>query len=180
MHPHIDVVSRRDGSPFMNLLMIAPLCDSRGQIRYFIGAQVDVSGLVKDCMELESLQRVVVNHRSEHGEMGDGARSITSPRKDEFQELSEMLNVAELDTVRKHGGHMHKERQYEDDDSASIAGLHKPRLLLKEMSPVLEKSYTLNSRGGGKLSGVYQHVSYEKEYALVYGTARLILYESTS
>ena len=159
MHPHIYGISRRDGSPFMNLLMIAPLCDSRGQIRYFIGAQVDVSGLVKDCMELESLQRLAADHRSEQGETGDGVTCISPPRKDEFQELSEMLNVAELDTVRKHGGNMHRERQYEDDDSASIAGLHKPRLLLKETSPVLENSYTLNSRGGGKLSGVYQHVS---------------------
>lgn len=151
----------------MNLLMIAPLCDSRGQIRYFIGAQVDVSGLVKDCTELESLRRVAANHRSEEGEMDDGTLPVPPPRKDEFQELSEMLNVAELDTVREHGGHMHRERQYEDDDSASIAGLHKPRLLLKEMSPVLETSYTLNNRGGGKLSGVYQHVSQKKGHAQV-------------
>ena len=43
----------------MNLLMTAPLCDSRGKIRYFIGAQVDVSGLVKECTELESLQRLL-------------------------------------------------------------------------------------------------------------------------
>lgn len=143
----------------MNLLMIAPLCDSRGQIRYFIGAQVDVSGLVKDCTELESLQRVAASHRSDPGDTGNSPRSAPAPKKDEFQELSEMLNVAELDTVRKYGGHMHQERQYGDEDTASIAGLHKPRLLLKEMSPVLEPSYSLNSRGEGKLNGVYQHVS---------------------
>jgi len=51
--------SRRDGSPFMNLLMCAPLCDSRGTIRYFIGAQVDVSGLVKECSDMESFRRLV-------------------------------------------------------------------------------------------------------------------------
>ncbi len=44
----------------MNLLMMAPLSDSRGVIRYFIGAQVDVSGLVKECSDLESLQRLVI------------------------------------------------------------------------------------------------------------------------
>jgi hypothetical protein len=44
----------------MNLLMMAPLRDSRGTIRYFIGAQVDVSGLAKECSDLESLKRLVV------------------------------------------------------------------------------------------------------------------------
>lgn len=50
---------RRDGLPFMNLLMCTPLFDSKGQVRYHLGAQVDVSGLVKDCSGLESLRRLV-------------------------------------------------------------------------------------------------------------------------
>lgn len=50
---------RRDGSPFMNLLMCAPLMDSKGKVRYFLGAQVDVSGLAKGCSGLESLRRLV-------------------------------------------------------------------------------------------------------------------------
>jgi hypothetical protein len=49
----------------MNLLMIAPLRDSRGTIRYFIGAQVDASGLVKESYDLESLKRQIV--KEEHG-----------------------------------------------------------------------------------------------------------------
>ena len=51
--------SRRDGSPFLNLLMMAPLMDSKGKVRYFIGAQVDVSGLLKECSELEAMQRLL-------------------------------------------------------------------------------------------------------------------------
>lgn len=50
---------RRDGQPFMNLLMVAPLYDSRGVVRYHIGAQVDVSGLVRDCAGLESLEQLM-------------------------------------------------------------------------------------------------------------------------
>ena len=48
---------RRDGSPFMNLLMTAPLLDSKGTTRYFIGAQVDVSGLCKEGTDLPGLQQ---------------------------------------------------------------------------------------------------------------------------
>jgi hypothetical protein len=50
--------SRRDGSPFMNLLQCAPLCDSQGKIRYFIGAQIDVSGLAMEGAQMESLQNL--------------------------------------------------------------------------------------------------------------------------
>ncbi|KAG7149241.1 Phototropin like protein [Verticillium longisporum] len=50
---------RRDGSPFMNLLMMAPLYDSRGTIRYFIGAQVDVSGLVKESSGLDAMKKLM-------------------------------------------------------------------------------------------------------------------------
>ena len=34
---------RRDGSPFRNALMIAPLFDNDGRLLYFIGSQMDVS-----------------------------------------------------------------------------------------------------------------------------------------
>jgi hypothetical protein len=40
----------------MNLLMCAPLNDDKGTVRYFIGAQVDVSGLVVDGRGIESFR----------------------------------------------------------------------------------------------------------------------------
>lgn len=66
--------------------MMAPLCDSRGTIRYFIGTQVGVSGLVKECYDLESLKRLAVSTDQENGGLdqspkgkGDG-----QTRKDQF------------------------------------------------------------------------------------------------
>lgn len=96
--PLLTLLSRRDGSPFMNLLMTAPLCDSRGTIRYFIGAQVDVSGLVKECSDMESLSRLIAT--SDEANV-DTNTDFGKPAKDEFQELSEMLNLQELETVRR-------------------------------------------------------------------------------
>ncbi|SLM34442.1 white collar [Lasallia pustulata] len=154
-HSEVFLNYRRDGSPFMNMLMIAPLCDSRGKIRYFIGAQVDVSGLVKECTDLESLQRLVVDQERGRATNGDG-QDVYETKKDEFQELSEMMNMAELDTVRRYGGRMHREQQEDEEEKGSM-GAHQPRLLLKEPSPDLNKSFNLNRSGNGKLSGVYQH-----------------------
>lgn len=160
-HTEVFVNYRRDGSPFMNLLMTAPLMDSRGNIRYFIGAQVDVSGLIKDCNEMEGLARLV--EKEQHPD--DGGEDDEDPnRKDEFQELSEMFNGAELDTVRKFGGRMHKE-YVDESDRESVSG--RPRLVLKDPTQdALDKEKrsisesvpsTVKERLNGKLEGIYQH-----------------------
>ncbi len=149
----------------MNLLMTAPLCDSRGKIRYFIGAQVDVSGLVKECAELESLQRLLELH-----ERGDAAPNVHKPspdKKDEFQELCEMFNMSELSTVRKHGGRMHTE-SHDDSDAASIHS-QQPRLLLREP---LDSPSSIARRASGRLGGLYQNVRHA-HYCLILSNSQL-------
>ena len=130
--------------------MIAPLSDSRGIVRYHIGAQVDVSGLVKDCSEMESLQRLLeLRGRGEDPPLPEKP----SPEKnDELRELSEMLNQGELSTIRKHGGKMHREVVEEDVESVAS---HPARLLLKDPDTLAPPMGSVN----GRLSGVYQHVS---------------------
>ncbi|KAI4167406.1 MAG: hypothetical protein LQ343_007235 [Gyalolechia ehrenbergii] len=159
--------SRRDGSPFVNLLMIAPLCDSRGQIRYHIGAQVDVSGLVKDCTDLESFQQLVTDQVDKQDLQPNEIDN--SQKKDEFQEvrrssvqssasdLSEMLNMGELETVRRCGGKMHRESYEEDEDASRNGAPHRPRLLLKEPTTDLASASVLSNRISGRLSGIFQH-----------------------
>ena len=142
----------------MNMLMIAPLCDSRGKIRYFIGAQVDVSGLVKDCTDLESLQQLVVREQAVHRDPNRGNIGGPQDAKDDFQDLSEMLNMAELETVRKFGGRMHREYQEEEIDKPGNVAPHMPRLLLQEPSSDEGHASDHNSHQSGRLSGIYQNV----------------------
>ncbi|RCI08434.1 hypothetical protein L249_8796 [Ophiocordyceps polyrhachis-furcata BCC 54312] len=94
---------RRDGSPFMNLVMLAPLYDSRGTIRYFIGAQVDVSGLVRACYGLGALKKLVDEDQQAREAPPSPPRST-----DEFTQLAEILGPRELDIVREHGGDMYR------------------------------------------------------------------------
>ena len=136
----------------MNLLMTAPLCDSRGKVRYFIGAQVDVSGLVKECAELQSLQRLL--ELQEKGEAAPDVHKPSTDKKDEFQELCEMFNMSELSTVRKYRGRMHEE-SHDDSDAASMHS-QQPRLLLKEP---MDSTSAIAARASGRLSGAYQNVS---------------------
>lgn len=138
--------------------MIAPLYDSRGRVRYHIGAQVDVSGLVKDCTDLESLQRLILKEQpqeqSQNGRVDESAQN----KEDEFQALSEMMNMSELDTVRKWGGRMHREYQDDAAESFRVNGAHKPRLLLQETTIDTYPNFDLSDRGSGRLSGIYQNV----------------------
>lgn len=134
--------------------MIAPLRDSRGRLRYFIGAQVDVSGLAKECTQLEGLQRMLAKEE----ESQDDERE---EKKDDFQSLTEMFNLAELETVKKHGGSLHREHVEDADDTN--ASWHRPRLLLKEQSTenkpqVIDEEQPARTIHG-RLSGVYSHVS---------------------
>ncbi|KAH8595798.1 hypothetical protein B0O99DRAFT_651885 [Bisporella sp. PMI_857] len=152
-HCEVFLNYRRDGSPFMNLLMCAPLCDSRGMIRYFIGAQVDVSGLVKECADLESLRQLV--QKTERATQGQVDEEVTV-EKDEFRELSEMFNLAELDTVRRFGGRMHKESYEEKDDgSRSVANWNKPRLVIGSLTPDGQKGFFRDLKG--QLGGIYEN-----------------------
>lgn len=121
---------RRDGSPFMNLLMVAPLCDSRGAVRYFIGAQVDVSGLVKECAEMESLARLL--DLQKRGEKIPNHQVPNPEKNDELRELSEMLNQNELSTIRRFGGRMHKDADTYYDDESESGTSREPRLLIKD------------------------------------------------
>lgn len=150
---------RRDGSPFMNLLMCAPLCDSRGTVRYFIGAQVDVSGLVKECSDLESLRRLVAKSDGAIDNIkdreGQEAEEV-APIKDEFQDLSEMLNLQELDTVRRWGGRMHKESYHEiKDTNIKNGNWNKPRVVINSLSPDGSKDFFRER--SGRLSGIYEN-----------------------
>lgn len=119
---------RRDGSPFMNLLMCTPLMDSKGNVRYFLGAQVDVSGLAKECAGLDYLKPyfetqydgVDDDEQIEEGTAeSQEEKGSEQEAKDEFQELSEMFNLRELNTVRKHGGAMYRALQGQEQINLS-------------------------------------------------------------
>jgi hypothetical protein len=143
----------------MNLLMLAPLFDSRGKLRYYIGAQVDVSGLVKDCTNLEGMQKLVAKQamqaRAEAGEEEE------PERKDEFQELSEMFNMVELGTVKRSGGKMHYPQV--DDDASTIGGHgQRPRLMIQDPTDNddMSKEIVTAAKLNGKLEGIYKNVSH--------------------
>ncbi|KAK4177487.1 nonphototropic hypocotyl 1 [Triangularia setosa] len=121
---------RRDGSPFMNLLLCAPLLDSQGMTRYMIGAQIDISGLAQECAGLDSLRMLVDQQQQQQQQQvfasspppptsqqadqavaaaaADKTRSVNVDPQVAFRNLAEMLTAPEIETIRKHGGERHR------------------------------------------------------------------------
>ena len=173
-HTELFVNYRRDGTPFLNLLMIVPLLDTRGNVRYFLGAQVDVSGLLKDMNSLESVRRLLTGQKPE-----DSCKPTTSDRLQAMKSLSLMLGGDELDIVRRHGGYLSQGYSHlHDTTTASLEKRRRTRILLqgndedfaddlesendsKEDHSPLTAHELLNKR----FVGVYQNVSYATHHA---------------
>ena len=132
--------------------MCAPLYDNYGKIRYFLGAQVDISSMVNEGADLESLQRLI-----EQKERRRKSNSADEEKKDEFQELSEMLDIQELNAVRKWGGRMLQEHQEEDTGSQKVHW-RRPTILLRDPSRDFIKTGQSTGGVGGQSLGVYQNV----------------------
>lgn len=82
--PHSELILnyRRDGSPFLNLLMHAPLRDSAGKVRYFLGAQVDISNLAQSSVAPQKEQP--------HHDKGQSKSSEEEPQT-KFQKTTQEL-----------------------------------------------------------------------------------------
>jgi hypothetical protein len=176
-HSELFLNYRRDGSPFMNLCLLVPLTDFDGNLKYFLGAQVDVSGLLRSCAGFESFARTVRDVQDEaDGDFQQDQRSIltttanSSAAGPEFRAFAEMLDGDELKTVRHCGGAMHKGEDssnvYDDEedyyrggrrrgmsDSASISSLvsDRPRMLLVDRNEAAWSSRNVRPHriGGG-------------------------------
>ncbi|KAI9652924.1 MAG: hypothetical protein M1821_007771 [Bathelium mastoideum] len=146
---------RRDGSPFMNLVMIAPLYDNKGNVRYFIGCQIDVSNLVVGGRGLESFEHLLAQDKVE-------ARFGGQPQKNSLAavgELSQLMTNEEVDVVKK------RDRSYSHGSESSTPvrpGTRdgaKPQRRILGMESAQERSLWANPQYGssGRLPGVYQN-----------------------
>lgn len=142
---------RRDGSPFLNLLMIAPLYDNKGTVRYFIGAQIDVNGLIQDGKGLDSFQSLLSEDKASQRYGGAPVKTANVL----LWEMSGMWNREEQDIAARYG----RARSNSGPQTASkgngrrIIGMDDPQDQNLWPSPHLGPS--------GRLPGVFQNVSVE-------------------
>jgi PAS domain S-box-containing protein len=147
---------RRDGTPFINLLMISPLFDNKGRIRYFLGCQIDVTKLVEGGRGLESMHQLVTQSRS-----ASRFGNLQKSSLDSLGELGRQLNPMELDTIRtaepNHSGHV--------TPHISRPGTTRRRIGMEEESESRQSLWPAASLGSsGRMPGVYQNFMLVRPY----------------
>lgn len=144
--------SRRDGSPFLNLCMIAPLYDNKGNVRYFLGCQVDVTNLIDGGRGMESFQRLLAEDRGR-------SRAAITPKSSlkALSELGEMLTNDEMDVIQNRGraGSVHS------GASTPVHPATRPSRRILGMEDQIDAEMWPAAHHGpsGRLPGVYQNVS---------------------
>lgn len=163
---------RRDGTPFMNLLLTAPLYDNRGSVRYFIGAQIDVSGLIEDGRGLDSFAHYLAESRPTRNRDSDQSNESTSQRHlKTLSEFGQMLSLDESSVFQHHSRASSVQDNastisYRGNHSRQEPGLRRTRRVLgndddDEGEGKDKNAWALSSIGpSGKLPGVYQNVNF--------------------
>ncbi|OCT52017.1 non-specific serine/threonine protein kinase [Cladophialophora carrionii] len=167
---------RRDGRPFINLLMIAPLHDDKGNVKYHIGAQVDVTGLVARGKGLDGFEQYMFSsemkrrEREARGKNLETDEDVRKPRAlAKLRELSEMFDLEESAVVRSHS---RSASASGDEDERSIGSSRKGgrRVLAdsdlssdnddEDVADNADKTWKLGQSGrsglSGRLPGVYE------------------------
>ena len=158
----------------MNLLLTAPLYDNRGGVRYFIGAQVDVSGLIEDGRGIESFAHYLAESRPNRNR--DSSQfNDTSPKH--LQILSEFGSMLSVDETSVFQHHSRASSMHDNASTVSYRGTSRhepgPRRARKvlgnddedEEAKDKNAAWALSSAGpSGRLPGLYQNYLLVRPY----------------
>lgn len=165
---------KRNGKPFINLLMIAPLHDNNGKVKYNIGAQVDVSGLIEYGRAVDSFSRYLGKREMDQrqaraGQKHQGLDDEQRRKKTalaRLKDLSEMFDLEESAIVQASSRSTSRTR--DDDDLRSNASTERPRRTRRRLDEEASSDpedddvnqqkkdsadWQLGESGQGKLSG---------------------------
>jgi len=135
----------------MNLLMIAPLYDNKGTVRYFLGCQIDVSSLIENGRGMDSFAQLLAQDRAESRFGGEPDRTPTHL----LGELGSLLDGNEIESMRRRS----RSHSMDTGRSTPLGQLRGGRRILGMDEP--EQLWPNPSLGpSGRLPGVYQNVSW--------------------
>lgn len=145
----------------MNLLMIAPLYDNKGAVRYFIGAQIDVNGLIEGGRGLDSFEKLLGEDRGHERYGGRNGRvGMSAPER--LRELASMLDDRDLDTLSNTSAAALAREKKSASGSSTPTRTRPPttRRFVGMDDPDDSRLWPALSLGpSGRLPGVFQNVS---------------------
>ena len=138
--------------------MCVPLRDQHGKVRYYLGAQLDITELVNNCTELPSL-RQLMDQQIEQSSQKPKDVAANTPAGNEFEKLSEAFNPQELDQLVML-------RRREKLESNGAVGDAKSEAFIEDEEPFRTPSieghntFQLNGLSSAPPLGFYQNVNF--------------------
>ncbi|KAF1970300.1 hypothetical protein BU23DRAFT_570884 [Bimuria novae-zelandiae CBS 107.79] len=148
---------RRDGSPFLNLVLMDPLFDQRGNVCYHIGAQIDITRLLEGGKGLESFKQLLDQEREVSIRASVDDFSGKKPSLKMLRELGGLLSDEEADIVGQHSARL---RRGSTSSTASTSARPSPmgRRFIGMDDTADENMWPPTQFGAnGRLHGVYQN-----------------------
>lgn len=139
--------------------MCVPLRDQSGKVRYYLGAQLDITSLVNDCTGLPTLKKIVEHNNDHRSHVINGNVPEDALPRDEFEQLSEAFNPQELEKVLS----LRRRRQLQSEEDVIRTDSEKRQrrhdLPLRMPVTDLDHSSQLSGQGSAPPLGYYKSVS---------------------
>jgi PAS domain S-box-containing protein len=90
---------QRDGTPFVNIVLLAPLYDSKGRLKYFLGAQVDASRLVEDGRGVDGFDKFLRRREFESKQINIGDKEPKEKILARLKDLGKTFDLEESAVV---------------------------------------------------------------------------------
>lgn len=140
--------------------MVVPLRDQNGKVRYYLGAQLDITELVNSSVGLSSLQKLEARQHEVIDLHGKESLETHNDLLSQFQQLSETFTSQELQTVLKS-----QQRQEMDDqvvngfDNSKVSQPQPHDIPARNSSADLNSNIQLPGSGSAPSLGFYKNVS---------------------
>ena len=139
--------------------MCVPLRDQSGKVRYYLGAQLDITSLVNECTGFATLKEIIERNNANRSSVTKGDFEGESLQHDEFEQLSEAFNPQELEKLIL----LRRRRQLQSDEGVIYTDSEKRhrRHDLPSRTPLadMDPSFQLNGQGSAPPLGYYKTVS---------------------
>lgn len=138
--------------------MCVPLRDQSGKVRYYLGAQLDITNLLFDCTGLPSLGKVIKRQKEHRALMNSGDVSPDNLHEDEFEQLSQVFNPKELEQLLALRQRQQLEAE-EDVIDLDMANRRKGHFSVRTPPADLDSGFQIHEGGRAPALGYYKTVS---------------------
>ena len=138
--------------------MCVPLRDQSGKVRYYLGAQLDITSIVNDCTGLATLEIMIKRDKEHQAQALDREVPKETPQQDEFEQLSEAFNPQELEKLTM----LRRRQQLQSDEGITLTDSDTRQRGDEETSRTaftgLDNVFQLDGQGSAPPLGYYKSV----------------------